>query len=323
MVIVVNVAVIGMGLIGGSLLRALAAAGHQVTGYDLDASTRQAAHAAGQHRWRVLDSVSDAVHGVDLVIVATPLPAVQQVLEQVVRTGYRGIVTDVVSVKGPVRDLVARYAPQARYVGGHPMAGKETAGFAASDPELFTNCAWVLCLDEQTALADWISVARLATALHARVVPATAQAHDRAVAAISHVPHLLALALAEAATNPLAATLAAGSFRDGTRVAASPPELVAAMCGGNAAAVGEALDRVLASLAQARAALASPEPIAAIRDWARPGHAARTGWGRPQHQGPVQELPTTADALLKLGAAGGWVVSVADDGRSVAAVTAQ
>src|SRR5690606_29599818 len=158
---------------------------------------------------------------------------------------------------------------------------------------------WVLCLDEQTALADWISVARLATALHARVVPATAQAHDRAVAAISHVPHLLALALAEAATNPLAATLAAGSFRDGTRVAASPPELVAAMGGGNAAAAGEALDRVLASLAQARAALASPEPIAAIRDWARPGHAARTGWGRPQHQGPVQELPTTADALLK------------------------
>ncbi len=249
MVIVVNVAVIGLGLIGGSLLRALAAAGHEATGSDLDPATRALARSAGGPAWRVSDSVREAIGGAELVVVATPLPAVAQVLDEIARTGYQGIVTDVVSVKGPVGELVARSGLEAGFVGGHPMAGKETAGFAASESALFDGCAWVLCLEEGTDLTRWVSVARLATALGARVVPATAQQHDRAVAAISHVPHLLAVALAEAVTDPLAGTLAAGSFRDGTRVAGSPPDLIAAMCGGNADRVVEALDLVLTRLA--------------------------------------------------------------------------
>ena len=136
---------------------------------------------------------------------------------------------------------------------------------------------------------------------------------------MSHVPHLLAAALvAGAADDPLAGTLAAGSFRDGTRVAATRPDLVAAMCGGNAAAVGAALDAVLDRLRQARAAVDADEPIAALRDWLAPASAARAAW--PHRPGTALELPARPDDLLRLGRAGGWVTAVAPDRRTVTAV---
>jgi prephenate dehydrogenase len=266
----VDIAVIGLGLIGGSLLRALAASGHRALGYDSDPATRAtartaAARAPASARWQVMGTVRDAVAGAELVAIAVPLPAVPDVLDELVETGYSGLVTDVTSVKGPVRDLVAqrlhrRDSRLAGFVGGHPMAGRETSGFAAADAGLFAGCAWVLCLDPAdesvTTLSDWLDVATLVTGLGARVVPATAAEHDRAVALVSHVPHLLASALAAtAAGDPLALALGAGSFRDGTRVAASPPALTAAMCGGNASAVLPALDAVMAALTEARIAL--------------------------------------------------------------------
>lgn len=297
---------IGLGLIGGSLLRALAAAGHEVTGYDREAATRTLAGKA--HGWRVADSIAAAIARAELAVVATPLSAVGQVLDQLAQ--FPGIVTDVVSVKQPVRAMAGRHP--LRYVGGHPMAGKETAGFAASEADLFTGCAWALCLDEETDLDDWVTVAGLVTALGARVVPTSASKHDDAVAAISHVPHLLAVALASVLRDPLAGSLAAGSFRDGTRVALSPPSLIGAMCGGNTGPVHEALDAVLAQLDAARAALDSAAPIEAVAAWAGPAHEARSRWPHPP--GEPRKLGLTRDALLALGEAGGWVSAVAPDG---------
>jgi prephenate dehydrogenase len=326
-VIVVNVAVIGMGLIGGSLLRALAAAGHWVIGYDLDPSTRAmartgAAQAPASARWQVSASIADAVTNADLTVIATPLTAAATVLDQISTAGYTGLVTDVVSVKEPMRQLVARRLRGdglrlSGYVGGHPMAGKETAGFAATDPNLFTGCAWVLCLEEETSLDDWLTMARLVTSLQARVVPTTAEDHDRVVAAVSHVPHLLAVALASAIGDPLAGTLAAGSFRDGTRVAGSLPELIATMCGGNAGPVLDSLEAVQAQLDEARAALESDDAIAAVRRWATPAHAARTRW--PHGWGEPRQIPATPEHLLALGDEGGWVIAVSSDGRTVTA----
>jgi prephenate dehydrogenase len=326
-VICVNVAVIGLGLIGGSLLRALALAGHWVIGYDLDPSTRAmartaAAQAPRESRWQVAPSIADAVSKADLVVVATPLTAVAPVLDEISGAGFTGLVTDVVSVKDPVRQLVARRLRDggmnlAGYVGGHPMAGRETAGFAATDPELFRACAWVLCLEEETNLEDWLGLARLITGLGARVVPTTAEDHDRAVAAVSHVPHLLAAALATAVTDPLAATLAAGSFRDGTRVAASAPELIAAMCGGNSEPVLDSLDLVLERLDAVRDALDSDDPIGQVRAWAAPAHAARVAW--PHGWGEPSQIPATPNALLALGDEGGWITAVSADGRTVTA----
>jgi prephenate dehydrogenase len=319
----VNVAILGLGLIGGSLLRSMSAAGHQVVGYDADPATRTVARAActqvsGAERWQIAESVGATLDGADLVAVAVPLPAVGGVFEDMCNSGYTGLVTDVTSVKSPVRVLARdRLGVSPRFVGGHPMAGRETSGFGAADPALFDGCAWVLCLDAETDDADWLTLARLVTTLGARVVPAAADEHDRAVAGVSHVPHLLAAALA-AGTDPLAATLAAGSFRDGTRVAASAPALVAAMCGGNAGFVGAALDAVLADLAAARAALDAADPIAALQPWLQPGNTARRNW--PPRPGDATTLPARRDDLLALGRAGGWITAVSPDGRTVTAV---
>jgi prephenate dehydrogenase len=321
----VNVAVIGLGLIGGSLLRALAAHGHRVAGYDVGRQTREEARglarAAGQPPsadpgtrtipikgdWRVAETVTEAVAGTELVVLAVPLPAIAGVLAEL--AGYPGLITDVTSVKGPVRDLLRGR----RFVGGHPMAGKESSGFLASDPHLFDGCAWVLCLEEDgTDLADWLTLARLYTALGARVVPVTAAAHDRAVAEISHVPHLLAAALSTVlAGNPLAGTLAAGSFRDGTRVAGTRPELIAAMCGGNAAAVGEVLDGIVAELQSYGRELAAPDPIAALTERLRMPSDLRRAW--PAGPGETAETTAEPEALRALGRAGGWVTAVRDD----------
>jgi prephenate dehydrogenase len=324
----VKIAVIGLGLIGGSLLKALASGGHPVRGYDTDPATRgtartAAAQAPAGARWQVVGDLGDAVTDADLAVIAVPLPAVDEVLHGLMSAGYTGLVTDVTSVKVPVRELVARrlhgvHSRLAGYVGGHPMAGREVSGFAAADGSLFVGSPWVLCLEPDTVLADWLALADLFTRLGARVVPTTAEEHDRAVATVSHVPHLVAAAVAAAvAGDPLALTLAAGSFRDGTRVAASPPALTAAMCGGNAAAVGPALAAVTAALAGAAAALRTEHPIPALRSWLASAAEVRRAW--PPPAGRRLDLPANPGALLRLGRDGGWVTAVAADRRTVTA----
>jgi len=131
------------------------------------------------------------------------------------------------------------------------------------------------------------------------------------------VPHLLAAALATSISDPLAATLAAGSFKDGTRVAGSAPELIAAMCGGNAESVLDALDLVLGRLDQVHDALDSDDPIGQVRAWAAPAHAARSTW--PKGWGEPTQIAAKPDALLALGDEGGWITAVSADGRTVTA----
>ena len=295
----VDVAVVGLGLIGGSLLHALTAAGHPVTGYDADPQTREQARAAG---FAVAGSVAAAAAGAEVVVLAVPLPALPAVLDEL--AAFDGLVTDVTSVKGPVRELMAEHGVR-RFVGGHPMAGKETSGFTAADPALFAGCAWVLCLEPaETGLADWLRLAALFTAMGARVVPVTAAEHDRAVAEVSHVPHLLAAALAlSLVANPLAATLAAGSFRDGTRVAASRAELIAAMCGGNAAAVRDVLTRTVGDLKRMLGDLRTADPVVPSSRCctrpARPAGGGRHGWAvpsRPHSPRPARCWPSAGPA---------------------------
>ncbi|BCJ43359.1 prephenate dehydrogenase [Actinoplanes ianthinogenes] len=313
-----RIAVIGLGLIGGSLLQALAGAGHEVSGYDADPATRELARAAG---YDVRETATAATAGTAVAVLAVPLPHLSGVLAEL--ADYPGLLTDVTSVKGPVREL----AEGRRFVGGHPMAGTEASGFAAADPELFRGCVWVLCVEPHgTDLDDWMVLARLYTALGARVLPVTAAEHDNAVASISHVPHLLAAALASRlAGSPLNAALAAGSFRDGSRVAATRAELIAAMCGGNAAEVANELRRVISDLEALLDDLELTDPVPALlpylrnagelrRTWPpKPGVPSRMPWppvsppGRPW-------LAAPAHTLLELGRAGGWITEVHDDG---------
>jgi prephenate dehydrogenase len=278
------VAVVGLGQLGGSLAAALVAAGRPVTGWDTDPAAREAAAARGVSVGRELGGV---------VVLAVPLPAMAGALDGLT-VAPDATVTDLGSVKTPVR---AALAPRwgGRYVGGHPMCGTERSGHGATDPELFRGARWALCLDEGTELPRWLRVAEVALAVGAEVVPATSAEHDAAVAAVSHVPHLLAAALAAGAgeAGPLALALAAGSFRDGTRVAGSDPGFVTAMVEGNAGPVAAALDRVRDQLARPW-----PELVAA-------GHAVRAGV-------PAQRavrVPLERGALLALGRAGGAVTA--------------
>jgi len=302
--------VLGLGLIGGSLARRLARS-HDVVGHDSDAATRQAAEEAGLG---VAGSVAEAVAGRDLVVIATPLPAVGSVLAEVAAAGTPAILTDVASVKAPVLDAVrAAFAGGPRYVGGHPMAGTERSGFGASDPRLFDGAPWVLCLEDDTDLDAWLAVAGLVTGLGCRVVPCSAAGHDAAVARVSGLPHLLAaaLALAGADGGPLALALAAGSFRDGTRVAGTRPELVAALCDANRSALASAFDATVARLAAAAEDLRSGGTVA---DLAAAGHGARQGWVALPIGGERSRVRTSdpglRGALTRLGAAGGHVTAV-------------
>ncbi|MGY1805963.1 prephenate dehydrogenase [Blastococcus sp. SYSU D00669] len=276
------VSVVGLGQLGGSLAAALAAAGRPVTGWDVDPAAREAAAARGVRIGRELDGV---------VVLAVPLPAMETALDDLA-VAPDATVTDLGSVKVPVlAGPGARYG--GRFVGGHPMCGTERSGHGATDPALFAGARWAVCLEPGTELPRWLRVAEVALQVGAEVVPVTAAEHDDAVAAVSHVPHLLAAALAAAAgeAGPLALTLAAGSFASGTRVVGSDPAFVTAMVEGNAAPTAAALERVLAQLGRPW-----PELVAA-------GHAVATRrTGRREVRVPLDRA-----ALLALGRAGGAV----------------
>ncbi len=267
-----DLCIIGLGLIGGSLLRAADAAGWKVRGMARSAAVVTAVRDAG---FDATSSIEDALADDDaLVVLAVPLPAVVDVLPMVARHAPYCRLTDVVSVKQPVAAAVARHTPTARYVGGHPMAGTSASGWAAGSATLFTGAPWVVGSDDGADPEVWAQVAGLALECGAHVVPAGAADHDAAVARVSHLPHLLAAVLASVGGDggSLAMALAAGSFTDGTRVAGSRPELVRAMCEGNRDALLAAVDDALGRLGAARGSLASTGGLIAT---IQAGHLAR------------------------------------------------
>ncbi|WP_278236788.1 prephenate dehydrogenase/arogenate dehydrogenase family protein [Isoptericola sp. AK164] len=248
-----RVAVVGLGLIGGSLARLLAARGADVVATDASPSARAAARRAGL---AVTDDVAGCVDAADLVVLAVPLRAMTTVAEHVAaHAPATATVTDVGSVKSPVRAAVAAAGLAARYVGAHPMAGTEHSGFDASDVALLDGVVWAVTVDDAVA----VDPDRVATVLAwvtgvcaGRAVVLTDDVHDEAAALVSHVPHVVATqllnAVAGAPVGPVARLLAAGSFRDGTRVALTDPARTEAMVTENAAWVAPALRKVVRDL---------------------------------------------------------------------------
>ncbi|WP_375490590.1 prephenate dehydrogenase/arogenate dehydrogenase family protein [uncultured Jatrophihabitans sp.] len=297
-------AVLGLGQIGGSLLHALRAGGVDTIGYDTDADTAAAASTAG---FTVAPDDAAALRDADLVVLAMPLPQVIDALRSAaphIATG--AVLTDVGTLKSPVRDAVRKHAPQTMFVGGHPLAGVEETGWAAATPDLFRDAPWALTLEDDTDLDAWLRVAALVCDLGARPVPTTAADQDAAVARVIGLPHVLAEALALTGLHggPLGLSLAAGSYRSGSRVARTRPELVSTWCDGNPALV-DALDDAIARLAQARDALAAAGSVLPL---ARAGHRARIEWEQRRVE-PVQ-IDGDADQLRALGRQGGWVTAV-------------
>lgn len=311
------VCVLGLGLIGGSLLRAAVDAGRDAWGAAASTTTAEKARAEGYDVGAGDQGIADALRRAAaadaLVVLAVPLTAVDDVLAIVGREAPECRLTDVTSVKEPLIEAVARRAPATRFVGGHPMTGTELSGWDAGSMQLFHEKVWVVATDDDVDLEVWADTVSLALASGAVVVPAASDEHDVAVARISHLPHLLAAVLASvgAEGGELALALAAGSFTDGTRVAATRPELTAAMCEGNRAALLAALDDALGRLGAARGSLASTGGLAATL---RGGHEGRTALEtarseRREVRIAIDGAPADfLDAMRDLGRTGGRVI---------------
>ncbi|WP_193125439.1 prephenate dehydrogenase [Nocardia brasiliensis] len=299
-----SVCVLGTGLIGGSLLRAAVAAGYDAWGFNRSATGASAARADGFDVTEDLPATLSRAAAADaLLVLAVPMPAVGPLLSAVATYAPHCALTDVVSVKGPVVAAVRKEGLAARYVGGHPMAGTAESGWAATDPELFRDAVWAVGVDEGTRAEPWTTVTRLALDCGAVVVPVVADEHDRAVARISHLPHVLAeaLAAAGAAGGDLALGLAAGSFRDGTRVAGTAPDLVRAICEPNSGALLEVLEETLTLLGAARDTLRADNSLAELVE---AGHDARQRYETAQRWEITDIHPGDHNWLGKLRDAG-------------------
>ena len=261
-----RVAVVGAGLIGGSIARRLGERGLDVVAVDPDAGTRADAAAAG------LEVGEQVPADRDLVILANPLDVMPAVLAQVASAAPDAVVIDVGSAKVVVRDAAAAAGLEHRYVGCHPMAGTEWSGFAHSDPELLVGATWAVTSSRLADVDPLVVgvVGFLVEHFAATVTLLDAGEHDRAVALVSHAPHVLAHALlgvAEAATDlPAAVHLAAGSFRDGTRVAGRSPLRTYNMLVENTAALGAVVDDLIVALEGYRRDLDDPAALRARLD---------------------------------------------------------
>jgi prephenate dehydrogenase len=275
-----RVAVIGTGLVGGSIGLALGRAGIDVVGYDRDDERLERAKALGAVG-AISSSLADAVGDADVVVVAVPVGHVADVVVAALDAGAP-VVTDVGSVKGPVVAAVERMRPAAapRFVGGHPMAGSEQEGVDGADPDLFLGATWVLTPTPKTEDVAYARVVSLVRETGAEVVSVTPEHHDVLVAFVSHVPQLAASTLMDVATareeeHRTLLRLAAGGFRDMTRIAAGHPGIWPDILSANRDAVLDALDSYLHALSQVRTLVAAGDRDALLTLLARARSARR------------------------------------------------
>ena len=250
-----TVRVVGAGLLGASVGHALRTKGVDVA--LTDASPAQLRLAVDYGAGRFAADADDPV----LVVVAVPPDVTADVIAAELERYPRAVVTDVASVKlEPFRALQERGVDLARYIGSHPLAGRERGGAISARADLFIGRPWVVCRDEQTSAADLALVEALALDVGAMPLEMTPEEHDRSVALTSHVPQvvasLLAARLADADEGAL--RLAGQGVRDTTRIAASAPELWVQILGANAQPVVEILDALAADLREVSDALRAP-----------------------------------------------------------------
>ena len=271
-------AIIGVGLLGSSLglgLKARRMAEH-ITGVGHRQSSLDTALEAGAIDEAFFD-LAQAVRGADLIVVATPAALVTEKLDAILDScSSRAVVTDVASTKRVIcRHAEQRWPKPRRFVGSHPMAGSEKFGAEHGRPDFFENS---VCLVERNAALDLQArntVTGLWHALGATVVDLDPDTHDAILARTSHVPHILAAAIAEAADNKGDVSQFIGNgFRDMTRIAASRPEVWRDICMTNREAVLEALDEFRAHLGAFAEALRA-EDAEAIEELFKRGNTAR------------------------------------------------
>lgn len=243
--------IVGTGLIGGSLGLALRAQGWHVTGTDTDPEVEQRALSM-----QAVDAIGFDVHS-DITFIAVPAGGVaaevQRKFDAMADAGTSGVITDVAGVKASIAESVS----DPRFVAGHPMAGSEQAGLDGAFGGLFEGATWVLTPTAATDDDAFALVRSVVSSLGADVVTLEPVRHDRLVAVVSHVPHLTAASLMRVASeradeHRALMRLAAGGFRDMTRIASGHPGIWPDVCAENREAIVEVLDLLIDELASMR-----------------------------------------------------------------------
>ena len=319
--------VIGLGLIGGSVALRLRELGWHVAGDDLDRATAEQALERGVVDVLAVDPTAE------ITFVAVPvLAAADQVKRALVET--TGAVTDVGSVKA----AICGTCDDPRFVGGHPMAGSELDGLDGAQADLFNGAVWVLTPVPHSDDAVFAQVASIVASLGAEVVALSPERHDQLVAVVSHVPHLTAatlmgLASERAEEHAALLRLAAGGFRDMTRVASGRPGIWLDICAENRPAIVDVLEQLIAGLTEMRDVVSSDdrERLYALLTAARqarvnlpvrvvhPDELAEVRIPIPDRAGAAAEVFTLA-AELSVNIASFEVVHVAESTRGVAVV---
>ncbi len=256
-----TIAIWGLGLMGGSLAAALKVKGFtgRIVGISSPASIRQALESGFVDAGFRHEEFRAGVEGADLVILASPIHTIMDNLSLLAPVLNEGtVVTDIGSTKTAIMNHAHKVLPSGvEFIGGHPMAGSEESGIEAADAYIYENAVWVL-----TPPPESRSLNRLMTLLEklgSKVVVVDPCAHDRIAARISHMPQVVAVSLMNAVgswndTEDLTLRLAAGGFRDMTRIAASPFEMWSDILDTNRDAVLEALDSLINDLQKTREA---------------------------------------------------------------------
>jgi len=259
-----RVAIVGLGLIGGSIGLALhkAKAAQEVVGYDLGKGISNQARKIGAID-EPYSTLADAVRGAELIILATPVGAMRSLLQDIATTATPGaVVTDVASTKAQIISWAEEFLPTSvAFVGGHPMTGKELSGVESADADLFQGRIYCLTPTARTRPVAINKVSILIEALGARVRFLEPAEHDGQVAGISHLPFVGSVALMKTvAEGPAwgdAAMLAAGGFRDMSRLSAGNPEMYRDICLTNSEALTRWLNEYITTLSELRDRIAA------------------------------------------------------------------
>lgn len=258
---------IGLGLIGGSLAKALkrACPDCRIMAYTRTARTSEAALKAGAID-RICESpVDPAFHDCDCIFLCTPVSSNIQALKKlkdVVRTDC--ILTDVGSVKTEIHLAVKELGLEGRFIGGHPMTGSEKSGFEASVAHLFENSYYVITPSDGTSEEQIESYRTLAASIGSIPLILDYRQHDFITAAVSHLPHVIAAALVNTvhdldSKEELMKMIAAGGFKDITRIASSSPEIWEQICLSNSQNISAVMDTFISQLQQARSEMTSED----------------------------------------------------------------
>ncbi len=283
-----RVVIVGLGLMGASLGYDLRGYCARVVGVARRRETVAAAVAAGCVDEATLDGAT-AVAEADLVVLATP---VRTMLRQIAEWGPllrpEAVLLDLGSTKTTICRAMADLPPHVQAIGGHPMCGKETAGLAAAEPGLYRDCLFILCPTARTTPAAQALAEALIAHLGARLLVLEPEQHDLLVAAISHLPYLAACGLVAqaaevAAVDPRVWDVAAGGFRDTTRVAASDVTMLLDILLTNREAVLTALARYRRALDDLADRLIEGDELG-LRRRLEAIAEARRAWNR-HHQG--------------------------------------